>query len=143
LTAGRRREPPFARQRTGGACVGDGGGYRHEAQIADLPGKAKSPAETQKSRPRASLVVTAGIWIKLPRHRRAVNWAAEKELYEERSLHSVALKYLLATFAQLHAIFLQTLLNCVVVAHLFTTKTLCVSRARLLLLRGAHMALSE
>jgi hypothetical protein len=49
--------------------------------------------------------------------------------------------YLLATLAQLGAIFLQTLLNRAVVAHLFTAKTLCVSRARLLLLRGAHMAL--
>jgi hypothetical protein len=49
--------------------------------------------------------------------------------------------YLLATLAQLGAIFLQTLLNRAVIAHLFTAKTLCVSRARLLLLRGAHMAL--
>jgi len=57
-------------------------------------------------------------------------------------LHSVALEYLLATLAQLRAIFLQTLLNRVVVAQLLTAKTLCVSRARLLLLRGAHMALS-
>jgi hypothetical protein len=57
-------------------------------------------------------------------------------------LHSVALEYLLATLAQLRAIFLQTLLNRVVVAQLLTAKTVCVSRARLLLLRGAHMALS-
>jgi hypothetical protein len=54
----------------------------------------------------------------------------------------VALEYLLATLAQLRAIFLQTLLNRAVVAQLFTAKTLGVSRARLLLLRGTHMALS-
>jgi hypothetical protein len=54
----------------------------------------------------------------------------------------VALEYLLATLAQLRAILLQTLLNRAVVAQLFTAKTLCVSRARLLLLRRAHMALS-
>jgi hypothetical protein len=58
-------------------------------------------------------------------------------------LHSVALEYLLATLAQLRAIFLQTLLNRIVVAQLFTAKTLGVSRARLLLLRGTHMALSQ
>ena len=49
----------------------------------------------------------------------------------------------LAILAQLCAIFLQTLLNRVVVAQLLTAKTVCVSRARLLLLRGAHMALSQ
>jgi hypothetical protein len=54
----------------------------------------------------------------------------------------VAPEYLLATLAQLRAIFLQTLLNRVVVAQLLTAKTLCVSRASLLLLRGAHVALS-
>jgi hypothetical protein len=54
----------------------------------------------------------------------------------------VALEYLLATLAQLRTIFLQTLLNRVVVAQLLTAEMLCVSRARLLLLRGAHMALS-
>jgi hypothetical protein len=58
-------------------------------------------------------------------------------------LHSVALEYLLATLAQLRAILLQTLLNRVVVAQLLPAKSLCVSRARLLLLRGAHMALSQ
>ena len=57
-------------------------------------------------------------------------------------LHSAALEYLLATLAQLRAILLQTLLNRVVVAQLLPAKSLCVSRARLLLLRGAHMALS-
>jgi hypothetical protein len=57
-------------------------------------------------------------------------------------LHSVALEYLLATLAQLRAILLQTLLNRTVVAQLLPAKSLCVSRARLLLLRGAHMALS-
>jgi hypothetical protein len=57
-------------------------------------------------------------------------------------LHSVALEYLLATLAQLHTILLQTMLNRAVVAQLLTAKTLCVSRARLLLLRGSHMALS-
>jgi hypothetical protein len=54
----------------------------------------------------------------------------------------VALKYLLATLAQLRAVLLQTLLNRAVVAQLLTAKTLCVSRARLLLLRRPHMALS-
>jgi hypothetical protein len=54
----------------------------------------------------------------------------------------VALEYLLATFAQLRAILLQTLLNRAVVAQLLPAKSLRVSRARLLLLRGAHMALS-
>ena len=39
------------------------------------------------------------------------------------------LEYPLATLAQLGAIFLQTFLNRAVVAHLFTAKTLCVSRA--------------
>jgi hypothetical protein len=58
------------------------------------------------------------------------------------SLHSVALEYFLATLAQLRAVLLQTLLNRVVVAQLLPAKSLCVSRARLLLLRGAHMALS-
>src|SRR5258707_7798390 len=58
------------------------------------------------------------------------------------SLHSVALEYLLATLAQLRAVLLQTLLNRAVVAQLLPAKSLCVSRARLLLLRGAHMALS-
>jgi hypothetical protein len=57
-------------------------------------------------------------------------------------LHSVAREYLLATLAQLRAILLQTLLNRAVVAQLLTAKALGVSRARLLLLRGAHMALS-
>ena len=57
-------------------------------------------------------------------------------------LHSVALEYPLATLAQPRAILLQTLLNRVVVPQLLTAKTVCVSRARLLLLRGAHMALS-
>jgi hypothetical protein len=55
----------------------------------------------------------------------------------------VALEYILATLAQLRAILLQTLLNRVVVAQLLPAKSLCVSRARLLLLRGAHMALSQ
>jgi len=54
----------------------------------------------------------------------------------------VALEYLLATLAQLRAILLQTLLNRAVVAQLLPAKSLCVSRARLLLLRVAHMALS-
>jgi hypothetical protein len=54
----------------------------------------------------------------------------------------VALEYLLATLAQLRAILLQTLLNRVVVTQLPTAETLCISRARLLLLRGAHMTLS-
>jgi hypothetical protein len=54
----------------------------------------------------------------------------------------VALEYLLATPAQPRAILLQTLLNRAVVAQLLTAKALCISRARLLLLRGAHMALS-
>jgi hypothetical protein len=58
------------------------------------------------------------------------------------SLHSVALEYFLATLAQLRAVLLQTLLNRVVVAQLLPAKSLCVSRARLLLLRRAHMALS-
>jgi hypothetical protein len=57
-------------------------------------------------------------------------------------LHSVALEYLLATLAQLRAILLQTLLNRAVATQLLTAKALGVSRARLLLLRGAHMALS-
>jgi hypothetical protein len=57
------------------------------------------------------------------------------------SLHSVALKYLLTTPAQLRAVLLQTLLNRAVVAQLLSAKSLCVSRAGLLLLRGAHMAL--
>ena len=57
-------------------------------------------------------------------------------------LHSVALEYLLATVAQLRAILLQTLLNRVVVAQLLPAMSLCVPRARLLLLWGAHMALS-
>jgi hypothetical protein len=48
-------------------------------------------------------------------------------------LHSVALEYLLATLTQLRAILLQTLLNRAVVAQPLTAKTLCVSRARLLL----------
>jgi hypothetical protein len=52
------------------------------------------------------------------------------------------LEYLLATVAQLRAILLQTLLNGAVVAQLFTAKTMCISRASLLLLRRAHMALS-
>jgi hypothetical protein len=58
-------------------------------------------------------------------------------------LHSVVPEHLLATLAQLRAIFLQTLPNRVVVAHLFTTRTLCISRACLLFLRGAHMSLSQ
>lgn len=58
-------------------------------------------------------------------------------------LHSVALEYLLAILAQLRAILLQTLLNRVVVAQLLPAKSLGVSRARLLLLRGTHMALSQ
>ena len=57
-------------------------------------------------------------------------------------LHSVALEYLLAPRAQLRAILLQTLLNSAVVAQLLPAKSLCVSRARLLLLRGTHVALS-
>jgi hypothetical protein len=57
-------------------------------------------------------------------------------------LHSMAREYLLATLAQLRSILLQTLLNRIVVAQLLTAKTLGVSRARLLLPRGAHMALS-
>jgi hypothetical protein len=40
------------------------------------------------------------------------------------------LKYLLATLAQLRAIFLESLLNRIVVAQLLSAKTLCVSRAR-------------
>jgi len=55
----------------------------------------------------------------------------------------VALEYLLATLAQLRAILLQTLLNRVIVAQLLPANSLGVSRARLLLLRGAHMALSQ
>ena len=58
------------------------------------------------------------------------------------SLHSVALEYFLATLAQLRAVLLQTLLNCIVVTQLLPAKSLCIARARLLLLRGAHMALS-
>ena len=58
------------------------------------------------------------------------------------SLHSVALEYLLATRAQLRAILLQTLLNRIVVAQLLSAKSLRVSRARLLLLRGPHVPLS-
>ena len=50
---------------------------------------------------------------------------------------------LLAILAQLRAVLQQTLLNRVVVAQLLPAKSLCVSRARLLLLRGAHMALSQ
>lgn len=55
----------------------------------------------------------------------------------------MALEYLLATFAQPRAILLQTLLNRVVVAQLLPAKSLGVPRARLLLLRGAHMSLSH
>ena len=58
------------------------------------------------------------------------------------SLHSVALEYFLTTLAQLRAVLLQTLLNRVVIAQLLPAKSLCVARARLLLLRGAHVALS-
>jgi hypothetical protein len=57
-------------------------------------------------------------------------------------LHSMALEYLLATPAQPRAVLLQTLLNRAVVTQLLPAKSLCVSGARLLLLRGAHMALS-
>ena len=58
------------------------------------------------------------------------------------SLHSAALEYFLATLAKLCAVLLQALLNRVVVAQLLPAKSLCVARARLLLLRGAHVALS-
>jgi hypothetical protein len=61
---------------------------------------------------------------------------------EGPNLRSVALEYLLATPAQLRAVLLQTLLNRAVVAQLVPAKSLCVSRARLLFLRGALMALS-
>jgi hypothetical protein len=54
----------------------------------------------------------------------------------------VALEYLLAILAQLRAVLLQTLLNRAVVAQLLPAMSLCVPRARLLLLWGAHMALS-
>jgi hypothetical protein len=54
----------------------------------------------------------------------------------------VALEYFLATLAQLRAVLLQTLLNRIVVTQLLPAKSLCIARARLLLLRGAHVALS-
>jgi hypothetical protein len=54
----------------------------------------------------------------------------------------VALKYLLAILAQLRAIALQTLLDRAVICQLLSAKSLCVSSARLLLLRSAHLALS-
>jgi hypothetical protein len=55
------------------------------------------------------------------------------------ALHPAAFEYLLAILAQLCAIFLQTLLNRVVVAQLFTAKTLGIARARLLLVSSALM----
>ena len=57
-------------------------------------------------------------------------------------LHSVALEDPLATLGQFRAMLLQTLLNRTVVAQLLPAKSLCVSRARPLLLRAAHMVLS-